>query len=63
VNAYDQAGDTLVVTLTGVSIGGTNAVYLVIEDGSTLTTYTAAEDAVVLLGGTSSTTLALADFQ
>ncbi len=62
-NAFDQAGDTLVITVTGDSVGGTDAVYVVIEDGSSLTTYDAAEDAVILLGGSSDTTLALADFE
>jgi hypothetical protein len=60
--AYAQAGDTVIVTLTGNSLGGTAAVYMVIESGAT-GAYTAAEDLVVLLTGTSSTTLAVADFQ
>jgi len=63
VNAWDQAGDTHVITLTGASVGGTNAVYVVIEDGTNATAYNATEDAVLQLGGTSSTTLTIADFQ
>jgi hypothetical protein len=62
-NAFDQAGDTLVITITGASIGGTDAVYVVIEDGTALGTYDAAQDLVVLLGGTSSTALTLDDFE
>ena len=62
-NCWDQLGDAHVITVSGTSIGGTNAVFLVIEDGTAATAYNAAADLVVLLGGTSSTTLVLADFQ
>ena len=62
-DAWDQPGDTHVVRLSGQSLGGMDAVYLVIEDGTHPTTYDATEDLLILLGGLSSSTLELADFQ
>ncbi len=60
--AMTQAGDVMVVKLTGASIGGTDFTYLVIESTGTAG-YTAGEDAVIRLGGTSSTTLTVSDFK
>ena len=63
LNCWDQAGDAHLITVTGTSIGGVDAVYLVIEDGTAATAYNAGADAVILMGGTSSTTLVVGDFQ
>lgn len=62
-NEWDQPGDTHVVRLRGQSIGGTDAVYLVIEDGTHPTTYDATEDLVLLVSDRRDVTLSLSDFQ
>lgn len=54
-----QAGDIMLITVTGTSIGGADQRYMVIESGATAG-FTAAQDTAVLLTGV--TTLALTDF-
>lgn len=56
--AFDQAGDIIDLTLTGPA--GIAGHYLVINDSNA--GYQAAQDAVILLGGTSSAAVVLADF-
>ncbi len=58
--SFTQAGDVLIVTLTGASVAGTAIKYVVINDGTAA--YAAADDSVVALVGTSTAPVALADF-
>jgi len=60
-NAFDQVGDTIVVTITGASIGGTAVTYIV-QNQAVDATYDAAADTVIVLTGTSTVPLTLASF-
>jgi Ca2+-binding RTX toxin-like protein len=60
-NAFDQAGDTIVVRITGTSVAGSN-VYYVVQNQAADATYDAAADTVIALTGTSTVPTALADF-
>lgn len=58
-NGFDEAGDTFTVTLTGSSVGGTDAKY-VVHNAADDTTVTAA-DTIIQLSGTSNVPTAAAD--
>lgn len=62
-NEWDQPGDTHVVKLRGASLGGMDAVYLVIEDGTLPRTYDATEDLVLQVSDRRDVTLSISDFQ
>ena len=51
-NAFDQAGDTIVVKITGASVAGTDVFY-VVQNQAADATYDAAADTVIALTGTS----------
>jgi hypothetical protein len=51
-NAFDQLGDTLLVTLGGASVAGTGVVYVVQNQAANATYDVAADTVVALLGVT-----------
>ncbi|MFA6899630.1 MAG: hypothetical protein WC256_05410 [Desulfurivibrionaceae bacterium] len=60
-NFWANAGDTIAVTITGVSLAGTNAIYIMQNTAADATLLTGA-DTIVALTGTSTVPTALASF-
>jgi Ca2+-binding RTX toxin-like protein len=51
-DAFDQIGDTLLVTLTGTSLAGTGVVYIVQNQAANATYDATADTVIALIGGT-----------
>ena len=58
---WANVGDTIAVTLTGASLGGTNVIYI-LQNQAADSTLDAASDTVIALIGTSTVPTALANF-
>jgi hypothetical protein len=61
-NAFDQVGDTIYVKITGASLAGTDATY-VVQNQANDQTYDVGADTVLALTGTSAAPIELYDFE